>query len=605
MASSLELILRSNASRSALVESTGLVLKKAGQLPDVFGAGSVGGYSQFSYQDQGAQQRRYSQYRGWVYSAIHALATEASKQPVLVGRMGNPKTPGSTKLYPSVLYPSAFGERDLPQMLRNKMPQGLRHKTADSELQVIANHSLVDLLERPNRIQYKMQFVYSFVANLCLTGWSYIIAGTSEETGELEFYSLPTSWVIPDHSKGAFQQFRIVNPKNAAAGANQPPLDRSQVAFAYLPNPSDPLSALAPAMAQNLAIQIDDHIQSSQAMFFENGLFPSAIVTIGKNPHPDVPGGIRPRLTPEQRRQVYAAIKKVSIGEANYGNPAIVDGMIESIERCSATQNEMGWEKSEKATRTRILSAFGVHPFILGEEMAGSYAQAFIVQDRFCQRVNLFLDMLSTIMTDFAPPLLDKSAAGKAPKPKTKGKLIVWWEEAKAVDQQREQQEWDSARGRDDVSQDEIRARMGLPPDEDRNQAVINKTSIAPIAAVAAQVKKGELTPEQGEMLLIGAGLPDDMAKKIAGPGPTEEEKAQAAAMANQMGQGGPQDPNAPADPNAPDPAADPGAEDPAPEDDNADYSSYFKSQQEYQQARLVFTSMDAVVKQAQGLLIQ
>lgn len=598
MASSLELILRSNASRSALVESTGLILKKAGQLPDVFGAGSMGGFSQYSYQDQGAQQRRYSQYRGWVYSAVHALATEASKQPVLVGRMGKPKTPGSTKQY---LLPA--GERDLPQVLRNKMPQSLRHKTADSVLQVIPNHTLVDLLERPNRIQYKMQFVYSFVANLCLTGWSYIVAGTSEETGDLEFYSLPTSWIVPDHTKGAFQQFRIVNPKNAATGANQPPLDRSQVAFAYLPNPSDPLSALAPAMAQNLAIQIDDHIQSSQAMFFENALFPSAIVTIGKNPHPDVPGGIRPRLTPEQRRQVYAAIKKVSAGEANYGNPAIVDGMIESIERLSASQNEIGWEKSEKSVRTRILSAFGVHPFILGEEMAGSYAQAFIVQDRFCQRVNLFLDMLSTIMTDFAPALTEKSSDGKAPKPPAKGKLVVWWEEAKAVDQQRDQAEWDAARGRDDVSQDEIRARMGLPPDEDRNQAVINKTSIAPIAAVAAQVKKGELTPEQGSMLLIGAGLPDDLAKKIAGPGPTEEEKAQAAAMANQMGQGGApgQDPNAPADPNAPDP----GAEDPAPEDDDTDYSSYFKSQQEYQQARLVFTSMDAVVKQSQGLLLQ
>ena len=200
---------------------------------------------------------------------------------------------------------------------------------------------------------------------------------------------------------------------------------------------------------------------------------------MGKQPHPDVPGGIRPRLTPAQRRQVYGAIKKVMSGVSNYGNPAIVDGMIESIERLSATQNEIGWEKSEKSVRTRILSAFAVHPFILGEEMAGSYAQAYVVGERFCDRVNVFLALLSQLMTNFVPVLLDKSSE-KAANRKTEANddLVVWWEEAQVKDPSMEKSLWEAARQRGDVSQNEFRAWMGIGPDEDGDEAAIDKTNL-------------------------------------------------------------------------------------------------------------------------------
>ena len=406
---------------------------------------------------------------------------------------------------------------------QGRMSQSIRRKAAGSELEVHPDHWLVDLLERPNRIQYRWQFTYSFIANLCLTGWSYIVGGKNEE-GELEFYSLPTSWVQPDHTNGAFEEFRIINPKNPEAGLNSKPLSREFVAFAHLPNPSDPLSALAPASAQSRAIKIDDSIQSSQTVFFENAVFPSAIVTIGKNPHPDVSGGVRPRLTAEQRRQVYGAIRKVMSGVANYGNPAIIDGMIESIEKLSADQNEIGWEKSEKTIRTRILSAFGVHPFILGEEMVGSYAQAFIVQDLFCQRVNVYLDMLSTIMTEFVQRIeVDDRSEKKKSIPSKK--LLVWWEEATAKDPSMEKSLWEGARGRDDVTQNEFRSYMNLPPDEDKNEAVLNKGSVQAVAGIAAQTTEGKLTPDQATAILSAMGLPEDVAKKIAGEGAPEPEE--------------------------------------------------------------------------------
>ena len=456
--------------------------------------------------DVGANRQRYALYRGWVHSAIHALACEGAGQPAQVGRMAGGKDKGKK--------PGG-----------KKYPQRIAVKAAADELEIIADHGLLDALEHPNQVQGRWQFVYTFVANLCLTGWGYVFRDDNSE-GKPEFFSVPTSWVRPDHKGGAFSKFYIVNPNDNTSEQDSVPYTREQVAFAYIPNPADPLSALAPAAAQANAIRIDEFIQSSQNAFFGNGIFPSALVYVGKNPHPDVPGGVAPRLTPVQRRQVYAAIRKVVGGISNYGNPAILDGMIEKIERLSATQNEMGWEKSEKTIRSRILSAFGVHPFILGEEMAGSYAQAYIVQDRFCQRVNTFLDMLGIVMTSLAGHIYGEES-----------KLFVWWDECVAKDPSRIDALMEKARARGDIGQNEFRTYLNLPPDEDKVEAVFATQAEADGATkVAEAVTAGRITPEQGVAVLMGRGIPKDIAEDIAGEGPDEDAvAAQQAALAGQQ----------------------------------------------------------------------
>ena len=71
--------------------------------------------------------------------------------------------------------------------------------------------------------------------------------------------------------------------------------------------------------------------------------------------------------------------------------------MIESIDRLSMEANEMGWERSSKEVKSSILSAFCVHPFILGEPLnVGGYSQATEIKERFFERrVQLFLGLLN------------------------------------------------------------------------------------------------------------------------------------------------------------------------------------------------------------------
>jgi len=464
------------------------------------------------WKEQTAARQRYARYHGWVYAAVHALAQQAGQQAANVGRQAPTpkKRPGNRK----------GGNLALPTWLSSKMAEG--------ELEVLVGDELNTLLDHPNSMQYRFQFVYSFVANLCLSGWAFMVCGEDEETGEFRLYSLPTTWVTPVHKKYPFSHFRIVDPKNpTAAYEDRDLLTDVQVCWVNLPNPADPMGGLAPAGAQSRAIAIDDNIQNSQTIFFDNAVFPSAIVTIGKDPHPDVPGtGMRPRLTAPQRRQVIGAIKRVMSGVANYGNPAIIDGMIESIERLTSTQNEIGWEKSEETVKKRILSAFGVHPFILGEQMPGSYAQAYIVRSLFYDRVNLFLSLLGLTLTDF----------NKRTRPDQADK-VIWFEEAKAKDPTIEKGIWEAARGRDDVTQNEFRAWLGLPPDEDKNESVLPKSVLTAVITLCEKVRGGKIDPEQGVAVMEALGVPSDAAAKIIGEGQTEEELAAATAALNQASQ--------------------------------------------------------------------
>lgn len=489
-----------SAIESSLARSRSLILRTRDHVTAIKAAGG-GGFlesiaggtdgmgSLSNYRDQARNRSRYASFRGWVYSAVNALASEAAAQPVtLVRKKG--KTKGKPK---------------------SRKFAG-RTKAARLEEEIIEDHPLLDRLKKPNDLQYQYQFVYSFIASLYLTGWSFILKDEDEVEGEEipRYYALPTTWVKPIHEKGPFSEFKIVNPNNPLSEASAETFTREQIAFAHFPNPADPLSAYSPVASQEMAIGIDDKIQTCQTKHFDNGIFPSVIVTVGKTPHPDVPAGVRPRLTAAQRRQVYAAIKKVSGGVANYGNPAIVDGLIENITKFSSSQEEIGWEKSEETVKKRIYSAFCVHPFITGEQMPGSYAQAAIVGDRFGKRLNIPLSLLSLVMTEFCKDDVEED-------------IEVEYEPYEVADPQMVAAMWDKARSNNDVSQNEYRTqRLGLPPDEDSNQSYLDKGSITAASAIAEKVTAGVMTPEQGLGLLVAMGLPTKAAQAIVGDGPPE-----------------------------------------------------------------------------------
>ena len=459
--------------------------------------GSVGGNSFNAFRNQSANRERYSLFRGWAYSAINALCLRASRQPVRVGRL---------------LGVSPKGEMSTSHLTKN-MPAGIQMKALREGFDLVRDHPLVDALDRPNTFQDRASFVYNFVANINLTGWGFILGGQAEDGTNLEFFSIPTTWVPPIHTKGPFAEFKIQDPKKPQANNADNIFPRENVGFGYMPNPADPLSALPPLAAQMDAVRIDDHIQTGQERFFENGVFPSVVVSIGRDPHPDVPGGVRPRLTAGQYRQIKGAIQKKMGGVANMGAPAIVDGMIESILPLGYSSNEMGWAESEEKVKTRILSAFAVHPFLLAEPMnVGGYSQAAVIQGVFCDRVNTFLDMLSMIMTNFAVPLAEDT-----------NKLAIWWDTCEPDDPALRAKQLEIGRKNNDITRNEWRANNGFPAidaEVERSRLMDHPAGLTGIIQIYTSLGNGLIDNDQAAALIaVFLDIPIEEAKEMVGEG--------------------------------------------------------------------------------------
>ena len=218
--------------------------------------GAVGMFD--GYRNQAANRRRYALFRGWVYSAVHALATEGAGQPAEIGRLKNTGNPG-----------------------------GKKHAT--SEMEIMGDHPLTEAIEQPNELQGQYEFVYTAIANMCLTGISYVVTDIDKKRRATSVFTVCLQPGFARSTKrGPFAEFKVVDPRNPAEAENNdvPPLTRDQVSFARFPDPSDPLGALAPAAAQMSAVSIDDKIQASQEVFFDNGIFPSVIVYRRQQPVP-------------------------------------------------------------------------------------------------------------------------------------------------------------------------------------------------------------------------------------------------------------------------------------------------------------------------------
>jgi phage portal protein BeeE len=475
-----------------------LQLKSTGELSAV--TGDMGSYSWEAQRDQRANYERYGLYRGWLYAAIHATCLEAAGQPAYVGRL----------LDALPMEEDTRRRIGRTKHMAEKMPKGLREKSIREGFELVQEHPLVDLIERPNPIQSRWQFTYMFVAQLNLTGWGYLVGGLTGKDGQMEIYSVPTTWITPDHREGPFAKFKFKDPKITGEGID---LTREQVGIAYIPNPANMLTALSPTRTQIEAVRIDDHIQASQERFFENGIFPSMVLTIGDNPLGQGGGGGSPLLTGPQRRAIVGAIHKRMGGVANSGEPLILDGLVSKAERLSATQTEMGWEKSEEKVKTRILSSFGVHPFILGEAInVGGYAQASIIKSVFCDRVNSYLSMLSLIMTNrFAPQMSETE------------RLTVWWEECVPADPELERKYYEMGRKTGDVTRDEYRAKMGLPPLEvaaERNKLLETVGGMTGAVQILNAMGMGSITSETAAKLLaLFFEIEEKVANDIIGVG--------------------------------------------------------------------------------------
>jgi phage portal protein BeeE len=371
----------------------------------------------------GSARQQLEAFKGWVYAAVRPIAQRIAGQEVKVGRRVRRRT-------------------------------GQRVKAVEVEEQ--ANHPLALALADPNPVMVPWSLMFSTVATLELTGLGYWWLAEGEG-GALQIWPLPPSWVLPKRGGATFESYEVRPP-----GQVEPSVLPAEdvVRFAY-PSPGDPFGSVSPLRACAAAVNADETIQGAQARAFSQGLWPGMGIRLARNPGVNGQQGNRPVLNEHQRAQVIHAVKQAYRGVTNYGEPIILDGVIEEVFKLTNSPHEMDFLDSSNLTKKRIFQAFGTNPLIAGEIEGTNRAQAVVAERLFLSgTVNPKIELLSQCLTGWM------SWRYRTPE------LVVWVEPAVADDDEADDRRLGMAAKYGACTVNELRSRAGLPPLADGDRLV-------------------------------------------------------------------------------------------------------------------------------------
>jgi phage portal protein BeeE len=374
-----------------------------------------------SYQtgEMALDQERLLHYRNWPYVCISAIAKRVAMQPIYVSLAK--RAPNASKSYKDDLLP-------------------------------LDNHPFLDAIHAPNPIFTKTQLIWSTVASLELCGRAFwwfpeLARGESQR----EIWPIPPSWIHPvDNLRKSYQ----IRP----FGAGEPfTVAGEDVAYFSLPDPSNPFGSVSPLQSQAYAVDTDESIQTAQARSFANGLFPTLAITVGDTGNNATGDAATTRvLTTDQRNVIMDALRKVMQGPGKNGNAILLDGFIKEIKKISNSPAEMDFMQSGKQIRSRIFTAYGINPIIVGEVDGANRAQAVVAEESLVINVlNPIIELLSEAMTRWVGPVYARKGE----------RLIVWIEPARVKDHELNIKEYELGLKYGMVSRNELRTRLlGIPP---------------------------------------------------------------------------------------------------------------------------------------------
>ena len=453
-----------------------------------------------SYGRSRRYQEAYGHFRSWVYAATTFIAQKIASQPLEAGQILDASANPDVRCYK---------QADLPLSFRKKSMRG--------DIEKLESHLVYDILDYPNPVQSKFEFLVMSALNLLITGESYWLSGMEDK--RFEMWAIPTSWITPLHKGGLFTSY-LFQPADASTPIE---VDPKNVQRTFLVDPSDPKSAVSPLQAVLPSARVDLTLQTTQEQMFARGINPNLMITVGRTKGPD--GKLsdrRPVLKGSHRRQLVRAVREIWGTTVNYGDPAIIDGLIESVHKLQATPQEMDFLQSGQIIKERIFHAYKVNDLVLGGK-EGNRAQVVAAQKNACDNaINPLIDALSCSFTSYLGPLYT------IPK-----RLVVFIEPCEPIDPELELRRWDIAAKNAYVTADEYRETMlDLPPrevdDSDTSGIEASPLVVSSLVTMLTSLGDGKITIDQATGLMaIVLGIPREVAASIVGtevPDPVEDE---------------------------------------------------------------------------------
>lgn len=238
----------------------------------------------------------------------------------------------------------------VPWLLRRRGPNGQSEEVHD--------HPLLKLLERPNPLQGKFEFLEAILSYLYISGNSYIEAVGGGRAENLEQSTPRELYVLrPDRMKILPHPVHIVGGYEYSAGGETVRLTTDQVLHMKLFNPLDDWYGWSPVRVAALAIDKMNSGDKWNAALLQNSAVPSGALVS------------KQRLTDEQFNRLRSEMRNQIQGISNAREPLLLEQDLEWKE-LGISPKDMDWTEGIKLSALQIAQAYNIPPELIGLQSA-------------------------------------------------------------------------------------------------------------------------------------------------------------------------------------------------------------------------------------------
>lgn len=307
-----------------------------------------------------------------IIQRIFSLGEDETKGGSLMGYFGVPSGKPKDYKYQDLAnegyLKNAIVYRCVNEISKGASSVGLILKQGDD---VLDNHPLLDLLERPNPLQSRSEFIQALSGYLMLSGNCYVLRVMAGQLPrELHFLRPDRIKVKGTHASTIPEKYEYtVNGRVVATYEVDQENGFSEVKHLKLWNPLDDFYGASPLTAA--AVEVDQHNLSSDhnINLLSNGARPSGAIVF----KPKDDQGFAVSLSESQRQQLLSDLNNRFTGSKNAGRPMLLEGDFDWKEM-GLSPKDMDFLNLKHMATTDIALCFGVPSQLVGVPDSQTYA---------------------------------------------------------------------------------------------------------------------------------------------------------------------------------------------------------------------------------------
>jgi HK97 family phage portal protein len=271
----------------------------------------------------------------------------------------------------------------------------LFRRTSNGERREVLQHPLLDLIERPNPLQGKFEWIESAASFLYLSGNAYL-----ESVGSGDRSSMPKELYVlrPDRMRVVPDPIHFVSGYEYTVSGRKVKFSSDQILHLKLFHPLDDWYGLSPVQVAALAIDKLNSGDKWNSSLLQNAAVPSGALTC------------KQRLTDEQFSRLKTEMRQQIQGVNNAREPLLLEQDLEWKE-LGISPKDMDWIEGLKMSALQVAQVYNVPPELIGLSPATyqnrKEARKALYTEVVCPLLNRFRDALNNwLVPQFGENLL-------------------------------------------------------------------------------------------------------------------------------------------------------------------------------------------------------